>query len=144
MKKQSAMFIKNLRYFCLLSVFAFGLMTIVSTGGGGGGDGGDGDGGANLGLSKSSANPAENLEVTGSGFNANALTFVVFEDAEGNETRVLASSVTSSSITVMVPPFFDVNQFQIISGTVSVSIIQELSSTPSFKAAGPILLRIRN
>ena len=39
MKKAGAMFIKNLRYLCLVGVIALGLMTIVGTGGGGGGGG---------------------------------------------------------------------------------------------------------
>ncbi len=39
MKKAKTMFIKNLRYLCLVGVIALGLMTIVGTGGG------DGDGG---------------------------------------------------------------------------------------------------
>jgi hypothetical protein len=40
MKKAGTMFIKNLRYLCLVGVIAIGLMTIVGTGGGGGGGGG--------------------------------------------------------------------------------------------------------
>ena len=40
MKKTGTMFIKNLRYLCLIGVIALGLMTIVGTGGGGGGGGG--------------------------------------------------------------------------------------------------------
>ena len=39
MKKAGTMFIKNLRYLCLVGVIAIGLMTIVGTGGGGGGVG---------------------------------------------------------------------------------------------------------
>jgi hypothetical protein len=39
MKKAGTMFIKNLRYLCLVGVIALGLMTIVGTGGGGGGGG---------------------------------------------------------------------------------------------------------
>ena len=38
MKKVGTMFIKNLRYLCLVGVIALGLMTVVATGGGGGGD----------------------------------------------------------------------------------------------------------
>jgi Tol biopolymer transport system component len=45
MKKAGTMFIKNMRYLCLVGVIAIGLMTIVGTGGGGGDGGGDGDGG---------------------------------------------------------------------------------------------------
>ena len=41
MKKAGSMFIKNLRYFCLVGVIVLGLMTIVGTGGGGGSDGTD-------------------------------------------------------------------------------------------------------
>ena len=37
MKKAGTMFIKNLRYLCLMGVISLGLMTIVGTGGGGGG-----------------------------------------------------------------------------------------------------------
>lgn len=43
MRKVRYEFIKNLRYFCLIGVFALGLMTIVATGGGGGGGAGGGD-----------------------------------------------------------------------------------------------------
>jgi hypothetical protein len=39
MKKAGTMFIKNLRYLCLVGVIAIGLMTIVGTGGVGGGGG---------------------------------------------------------------------------------------------------------
>jgi len=39
MKKTGNMFVKNLRYLCLVGVIALGLMTIVGTGGGGGGGG---------------------------------------------------------------------------------------------------------
>lgn len=40
MKNSTTMFIRNLRYLCLVGVIALGLMTIVGTGGGGGGGGG--------------------------------------------------------------------------------------------------------
>jgi len=39
MKKPANMFVKNLRYLCLVGVIAIGLMTVVGTGGGGGGGG---------------------------------------------------------------------------------------------------------
>jgi len=39
MKKPANMFVKNLRYICLIGVIALGLMTIVCTGGGDGGGG---------------------------------------------------------------------------------------------------------
>ena len=78
-------------------------------------------------LSKSSVNPGENLAITGSGFNSEASTYVVFKDENGNETDVETMMVTPSSISVMVPPFFDVDQFKITSGSVSVSVVQELS-----------------
>ena len=39
MKKTGTMFIKNLRYICLVGIIALGLMTIVGTGGGGGDSG---------------------------------------------------------------------------------------------------------
>jgi hypothetical protein len=40
MKKTGSVFIKNLRYLCLIGIIALGLMTIVGTGGGGGDGGG--------------------------------------------------------------------------------------------------------
>lgn len=39
MKKPANMFVKNLRYICLISVIALGLITIIATGGGDGGGG---------------------------------------------------------------------------------------------------------
>ena len=43
---------------------------------------------ATIELSKSSVNPGENLAITGSGFNSEASTYVVFKDEKGNETDV--------------------------------------------------------
>ena len=43
MKEVSKKFVNNLRYLCLVSVIALGLIAIVGTGGGGGGGGGGGD-----------------------------------------------------------------------------------------------------
>ena len=64
MKKAGTMFVKNLRYLCLVGAIVLGLMTIVGTGGGGGGGGGASSDITYTGLETQAAideNNAENL-----------------------------------------------------------------------------------
>lgn len=86
-------------------------------------------------LSKKSADPGEVLEITSSGLNPNAQTYVIFKDKSGYEIKVLSASVTTKKIKVRVPVFIDTTSYEIGPGTVSITVTQEADSVK--KLFGP-------
>jgi len=93
--------------------------------------------GRRVALSKKSANPGEVLELTSSGLNPSASTYVVFKDLSGYEIKVLSASVTSKKVKVRVPVFLDTESYEIGSGTVFISIEQDVNGTK--KIFGPAI-----
>ena len=88
-------------------------------------------------LSKKSALPGETLELTSSGLNPSASTYVVFKDLSGYEIKVLSASVTSKKVKVRVPVFLDTESYELSSGTVFITIMQEADGVS--KVFGPAM-----
>ena len=94
-------------------------------------------------LSRSTADPGQILTVHGSGFNAGAITSVVFSSSNGYRNEMPATSVTSTDVSVLIPVLFDPVLFQVISGAVSVTVIQKAGGV--VKSFGPVTgLQINN
>lgn len=81
--------------------------------------------GTDVTLSATSILPGRLLTVTGAQFDASKQTFVVFGQQGGADTRVLARSVTASTVEVVVPFLFNRQSFELASGSVSVTVVQE-------------------
>lgn len=86
--------------------------------------------------------PGQTLAIAGN-FNttAGATTTVTFSDNAGYQLAVPALSVAQGSVTVLVPPYLNVQQQDFTTGSVTVSVAQRLGSGPS-TTTNPVSLQV--
>src|SRR5438105_1951918 len=70
--------------------------------------------------------PFESLNLVGTGFNPTAAISVRFFDAKGFSVEVPVTSATSTSVTVIVPPYLDPVTQIFASGPVSLEVLQTI------------------
>jgi DNA-binding beta-propeller fold protein YncE len=79
-------------------------------------------------LSANSGSPGQTLTISGAAFDPAASTSVVFTDSSGHQLVIPAATVTSTSLTAILPYFVDFSTGRVAPATVSVSVLQQSSS----------------
>jgi hypothetical protein len=76
-------------------------------------------------LSRQSATPGDSLVITGGPFDPAKQTLVAFSNQHGREILIRADAIAPSSVAVTVPPFLNLQSFDVGSGAFSVTVVQQ-------------------
>jgi hypothetical protein len=87
------------------------------------------------------AQPFDSLTIPGT-LNPSLPTFAVFTDQSGHQIQEPATSVSASSIMAPVPVVLDPTTFQVTSGTMTASVLQQGPSGPSNQTTTGPLMRV--